>query len=185
MSTCWWNHPLSANTFFVMGNTTELKSGGSQFDVVLQNLSGREVILELHTKVGMISAANKVPPLLAPEVIKGDVEDNEDDEKIQCKSAQMDLLQSKSKQTKVDPEEILQKAILLETIDWDLAGQQDTHNLIHEYDSIFSLNYLDLGKTSIIKHSIKIEGSNTIQRMLLMYFPRNVQRSESIYTRND
>ena len=66
------------------GNTTKLKPGGSQVDVVLQNLSVREVILELHTNVGMLSDANKVPPMLAPEVIKGDVQDDEDFEKIQC-----------------------------------------------------------------------------------------------------
>ena len=52
---------------FVPGSTTELKPGGSWVDVVLQNLLGREVILEPHTKLGMISAANKVPPTLAPK----------------------------------------------------------------------------------------------------------------------
>ena len=62
--------------------------------------------MEPHTEVGMISAANKFPPMQAPEVIKGDVQDDEDD-KIQCKSAQVELLESKSKQAKVDPEEIL------------------------------------------------------------------------------
>ena len=66
--------------------------------VVPQNLSGREVILESHTEVGMISAANKVPPMLAPEVIEEDVQDDEDDGKVQCKSAQVDLSESKSRQ---------------------------------------------------------------------------------------
>ena len=63
-------------------------------DVVLWNLSVREVTLEPHTKVGKISAANKVPPTLAPEVIEQDIPDNEDDEKVQCKSAQVDLSNS-------------------------------------------------------------------------------------------
>ena len=99
---------------FVPGNTTELKPGGSQVDVVLLNLSGREVTLEPHTKVGMISDANKVPPMLTPEVIEEDVQD---DEKIQCKSAQVDLSKSKSKQVKVDLEEIFQKVHLSGTTD--------------------------------------------------------------------
>ena len=77
MCTCWWNNPLSAKTFVVPDNTTVLKPRGSWVDVVLQNLSGREVILEPHTEVGMISAANKVPPMLAPKVIKEDVQDDE------------------------------------------------------------------------------------------------------------
>ena len=67
-----------------------------------------ESYLETHTEVGMISAANKVPTMLAPEVIEEDVQDDEDDKKIQCKSVQVDILESKSKQAKVDPEEILQ-----------------------------------------------------------------------------
>ena len=41
---------------FVPGNTTELKLGESQVEVVLWNLLGREVTLELNTKVGMIFA---------------------------------------------------------------------------------------------------------------------------------
>ena len=54
---------------FVPGITMELKPGGYQVDVVLQNLSGREVTLEPHIEVGKISAANKVPATLAPKII--------------------------------------------------------------------------------------------------------------------
>ena len=90
-------------------------------DVVLQNLSGREVTLKPHTKVGMISAANEIPPILAPKMIKKDVQDNEDDEKVQSISAQVDLPESKPKQIEVDPEKILQKADLSQTTDWDPA----------------------------------------------------------------
>ena len=105
--------------------------------MVLWNLSGREVTLEAHNKVGMISAANKVPPTLAPEVIDDDIQDDEDDEKMQCKSAQVIMSNSKSKQVKVDPEEILQKVGLSGTTDWDLAEQWEAHNIIYEYACIF------------------------------------------------
>ena len=39
---------------FVPGNTTELKPGGSRVDVVLRNLSGRDIILEPHIEVGIV-----------------------------------------------------------------------------------------------------------------------------------
>ena len=107
--------------------------------------------MEPHPKVGMISAANKVPPMLAPEVIKEDVQD---DEKVQCKSAQVDLSESKSRQAEVNLEEILQKVDLSWTTDWDSAKQQNTHNLICDYVCIFSWNGLDLGTPLIVKHSI-------------------------------
>ena len=57
----------------------------------LQDLLGSDITLEPHTEVGGILAANKVPPTLAPKVIEEDVPDD-DDEKIQFKEAQMDLL---------------------------------------------------------------------------------------------
>ena len=79
-----------------MGNTTELKPGRSQVDLVLRNLSGREVTLKSHAEVGMISAANKIPPMLTLRVIERDVQDDEDDEKVQSKPAQVDLSESKA-----------------------------------------------------------------------------------------
>ena len=106
---------------FIPGNTTELKPGSSEVDVVLQNLSGRDVTLKPNTEVGMISAANNIPPKLAPKVVEGDVQEDEDDEKVQSKSAQMDLDEAKPKQIEVDPEEILQKVDLSGTRDWDPA----------------------------------------------------------------
>ena len=59
-------------------------------------------------------------------------------------------------QEETDPEDILQKVDLSGTADWDPTVQQKAHNLIHEYACIFSWNDLDLGKTSIVKHSIKL-----------------------------
>ena len=89
--------------------------------------------MEPHTKVGQISAAGKVPPTLAPKVIEENIPDDEHDEKIQCKLTQVDLSNSKSKQVKVDPEEILQKVDLSGITDWGLAEQWEAHNLICEY----------------------------------------------------
>ena len=83
--------PPKCQNIFVPGNTTELNPGGSRVDVVLQNLSGREVTLKTHNEVGMISAANKILLMLTSEVVKGDVQDDEHDKKIQSKSAQVDL----------------------------------------------------------------------------------------------
>ena len=71
----------------------------------------------------------------------------------------MDLSEPKSRQAEVDPEEILQNVDLLGTTDWDPAEQQDVSNLICEYACIFSQNDLDLGKTSIVKYSIKLTDS--------------------------
>ena len=76
---------------FIPGNTTELKPGGSRVYILLQTLSGRDIILEPHTEVGIVSAWNKVPSMLTPDVHEKNVQDDEDDESVQCKSAQAEL----------------------------------------------------------------------------------------------
>ena len=63
---------------------------------------------------------------------------------------------SKSKQVKVDPEEILQKVDLSGITDWDPTEQHEAHDLISDYACILSQNDLDLEKTLIVKHLIKL-----------------------------
>ena len=41
-------------------------------------------------------------------------------------------------------------------MDWESTVQQEAHNLMCKYACIFLHNDLDLGKTLIIKHSIKL-----------------------------
>ena len=50
-------------SIFVPGNTSELRPGGSGVAVVLRNLSGRDITLEPHTEIGMVTAANIVPSM--------------------------------------------------------------------------------------------------------------------------
>ena len=95
---------------FIPEHTTELKPEASRVDVVLQNLSGRDIILEPHTEVAMVLAANKFPSILTPDVLEKNVqddEDDEDDESLQCKSAQAELPKCEKRQAEIDLEEIL------------------------------------------------------------------------------
>ena len=97
----------------------ELKPWGSRVDVVLWNLSGRDIILEPHTEGGIVSVANIVPSKLTPDVLEKNVQADEDDESVHCQSAQEELSKSKLKQTEINPEEIMQKIDLLGTTDWN------------------------------------------------------------------
>ena len=64
----------------------------------------------------MVSAANKDPSTLTPDVFEKNAQDDEDDKSVQCQSAQAELSESEIRQAKIDPEEILQKVDLLRTI---------------------------------------------------------------------
>ena len=65
-------------------------------------------------------------------------------------------LPGKFQQESRDLEGILQKLDLSGIDEWEPQTQQEAQDLIHEYAGIFSQNDLDLGKTSIVKHSIKV-----------------------------
>ena len=99
----------------------------------------------------MVTAANIVPSAQIPD--RQYLKENED---VQCKSAQAELSEGKTTQEEIVPEDILQKIDLSGIANWDPTVQQKACSLIHEYPCIFWQNDLDLGKTLIIKHSIKL-----------------------------
>ena len=53
-------------SIFVLGNTSKLIPRGSGVAVVLRNLSGRDVTIEPHTIVGIVTTVNIVPSIQIP-----------------------------------------------------------------------------------------------------------------------
>ena len=72
-------------SIFVLGNTSELRPGGSGVAVVLRNLLGGDITLEPHTEIGMVTAANIVPSMQG-----GNELDLDEKEKVPCMSAQVE-----------------------------------------------------------------------------------------------
>ena len=150
---------------------------------------GGKLSLKAHTKVCMISAANKITPMLTPRLVEGDVQDDKDNEKVWSKSAQMDLSESKPKHIDVDLKEILQKVDLLGTIDWDTSWtkgcpQHNTWVCLYFFFFIFT-EWPRLSSQNINSQAFnKINWSYPIQRMLLTHSLRNVWRGKNTYTRN-
>ena len=89
-------------------------------------------------------------------MLEENVHNDEDDDNVQCQSAQAELSETEIRQTEIDLKEILQKADLSGTTDWNSTEQQKPYHLIIEYACIFSQNDLELGKTLKVKHSIKL-----------------------------
>ena len=112
-------------SIFVPGNTSKLIPGGSGVAVVLRNLLGRDVTLEPHTEVGIVTAANIVPSIQIPSE-----QDLGENEKVQCMSAQADLSE-RAQQEDTEPEDILQKIDLSGIDDWDPKIQREAQDLIH------------------------------------------------------
>ena len=135
---------------FVPGNTSELTPRGSGVVVVVRNLSGREITLESHTEVAIVTTANIVP--LTQVNSKQDLGEKE---LVHCMSAQAEFPEG-LQQGGTDPEYTLQRIDLAGIGGWDPMMQQEAQDLTCEYVEIFPQNDLDSGKTSIVKHSIKV-----------------------------
>ena len=58
--------------------------------------------------------------------------------------------------------------------EWEPQLHQDVLDLIHEFACIFSQNDLDLGKTSIVKHSILLKHTSRKCWMWVLLDPQIV-----------
>ena len=144
---------LKCTSVLILENTSELRPERSDVTVALRNLSGRNITLEACTEIGTVTAANIV---LSTQVGNGSHLDVQ--ERVPCMLPQVesiDLPRSLQQRSR-DPRGILQKLDLSGIDEWESKLQQEAQDLIHEYACIFSQNDLDLGKTSIVKHSIKV-----------------------------
>ena len=109
--------------------------------------------LKPHTEVATVIAANIVPTTQ----VSNDFDVGEQ-ERVSCMLAQvesMDILGEIPYGSR-DPKDILQKLNLSRIEEWEPQLQQDAQDLICKFVCIFSQNDLGLGKTSIVKHSIKV-----------------------------
>ena len=136
------------------GEYPELKPGNSDIKVVIQNRSGRDVKLKPGTEIGTVTTANIIPTTQVSN-------DSEiaGPERVSSMSAQVesiDTLRDTYDMVRIDLKDILQKLNLSGMKDWEPSLQKATQDLICEFTCIFSQYDLDLGKTSIVKHSIKV-----------------------------
>ena len=138
---------------FILGNTSELKPGISDIEVVIKNRSGRDVKLKPGTKIGTVITDNTV---LTMQVANDfDVNGQERDSSMSAQVESTDILRETSDVSN-DLKDILKKLNLSRMEECEPNLQQAAQDLICEFTCIFSKDNLDLGKTSIVKHSIKV-----------------------------
>ena len=138
---------------FVLGNTSKLRPGNSHIEVVFQNRSDRDAKLKPGTEIGTLITANII---LTTQVSNNlDVDGQERVSSMLAQVESTDIL-GETPDVSNDLKDILQKLNLSRTGDWEPPLQQAVQDLIHEFACIFSQDDLDLVKTSIVKHSIKV-----------------------------
>ena len=116
-----------------------LEQGSSKVNITLQNCTRQRIKLKKGTKVTLIMSANVVPPALAPKTDKKDFKNMESLNQILNK--------------------LFDKLDLSNILDWTKDNQESARNLMAEYQHLFALSELELGKTSLVKHKIKLSDS--------------------------
>ena len=106
------------------------------------NLSIRPVTLKKGTIVATIKAANIIPPMLAvkPQLNNNNNKTEEIPEKTPARL-----------------EKLFSKLDLSGTEGWDQEQKDRMKKVFEDYHYLFALEDLELGKTDLVKHIIKLE----------------------------
>ena len=138
------------------------KQGGNRVTIGLQNMTREKITLKKGTKVARVTAANIVPPMLAPDpsIDKSELEyitrehNKESVPKFKTMNSGENVTKPKPMPERLD--ELFTKLDLSGIQEWSEDLQQEVHDLIVEYQCLFALNDLELGRTSKVKHEIKL-----------------------------
>ena len=125
-----------------------LKPRRGKIDVSLRNHSVKQITLPKQTFVGEIPRAKIIPALLVP---------NPTGHRAGEKEATAEKRKPESQK------ELLDKIDLTGLGEWSQNEQKETWELITEYAGIFAMSDMDLGKTSLVKHSIRLTDNTKFQ----------------------
>ena len=135
------------------GEYLKIETGNSDIEIVVVNKSRQDVKLKPGTEIGTVTATNIVPTMK----ISNEAEMTES-EKVSSMLAQLgsDVLKDTSDMVKTGLKDIMQKLDFSWMKNWEPSLQKAVQELISEFTCIFSQDDLDLGRTSIVKHYIKV-----------------------------
>ena len=128
-----------------------LYPGSTRAKMALRNMTPREIVLKAKTCVARMAAANVVPHMLAPKIVR----DSED-------KAQMEPVGGEGEEAKLAPlppeqqEKLKSKLDLTGIDDWSQEDKKAVEELFQEYGRLFALDKNDLGHTTKVKHKIKL-----------------------------
>ena len=136
------------------------KQGGNRVTTGLQNGTREKITLKKGTKVAHVTAANIVPPMLAPDpsIDKSELQymtqEHNNEGVLEYKTMNSGKNTGKPEPMPERLDELFTKLDLSGNQDWSEDLQQEVHDLMVEYQHLFTLNDLELGKTSKVKHEI-------------------------------
>ena len=137
------------------------KQGANRVTLGLCNSTRQKITLKKGTRVVRVVTANVVPPMLAMDPSTVESELGYTSQKHEQKDVLESTNESMSKPvpTAERLNELFTKLDLKGTEEWPDNLQQKVHDLLVEYQYLFTLNDLELGKMSKVKHQIKLNNN--------------------------
>ena len=163
------NHPLNGKRVNVILEPTEdeegsytipsynyVKGNSRSIHVGLRNLSCRTVTLKKGTVVAQLSPANEIPKMLAPKSVDHELESVKNEGLKSNKPEFVNTADSLPELTQEWREKLFSKLNLTGYGDWTPEQRKATDDVIERYHHIFAVDDLELGRTDMVKHEIKL-----------------------------
>ena len=128
-----------------------LYPGSTRAKVALRNMTPKKIVLKAKTCVAKMAAANMVPHMLAPKIVKGS-----------GNKAQTESVVDEGEEVKLTPlppeqhKKLTSKLDLTGTENWSQEDKKVVEELFKEYGRLFALEKNDLGHTTKVKHKIRL-----------------------------
>ena len=128
---------------------TDLKPGSSKVKVHMMNDSNKPVQLPAKMVIGVVSAANVVPTMIAPKQMLEEGWDQTPNKTLETEKQKAEELAQRGKL-------VVEQIDLSSIQNWSKSLQQQVNELLIEFQDIFALSDLELGKTNLVKHHIPV-----------------------------
>ena len=126
-----------------------LYPGSVRARVALRNMTPKEVVLKAKTCVARMAAANLVPHMLMPKIVKGS-EDKAQAEPVVNEGGEIKLTPLPPEQQK----KLNDKLDLTGIEEWSQEDKKALDELFREYGRLFALEKNDLGHTTKVKQNL-------------------------------
>ena len=128
---------------------TDLKPGSSKVKVHMMNDSNKPVQLPTKMVIGVVSATNVVPTMIAPKKMLEEGWDQTPNKTLETERQKAEELVQRGKL-------VVEQIDLSSIQNWSKSLKQQVNELLIEFQDIFALSDLELGKTNLVKHHIPV-----------------------------
>ena len=134
---------------------TYVKQNSLRVPLVMRNDTSREIVLTKGTRVAMLSPANLEKPVSRKWEQRVAKSLLESETAIALKSAQLEYTKRNLHETERF-NKLLSKIDLKGMDEWSKDQKDKVYQLMNQYHDLFALEDKELGKTSLVKHKIKL-----------------------------